>query len=259
MFEIETDRVSDEFADCWRAAGRHLTLQSQGKMPWLKAELMPPFLEHLSFRLGNQLFFVRLEDVDEVISVPGSRQGLMRIAEGCQGVPCIMPMKRERGNWASTGAGWGLYNLRTGKWIDPVSLITDEKVEMTDWELHDYAVQIVRGQLEKEGRKVFSWQGNPSVDPAIWFVGEEGPNWVVVRVVRYPMFEAERPTNWNDILNHFGETSGPGHFASVSVANADDAFDSSVPPLPLWRGHGLLARFTGLDPELNVPIGGEAD
>jgi hypothetical protein len=28
-----------------------------------------------------------------------------------------------------------------------------------------------------------SWQGNPSVDPSIWFVGDSGPEWVVVRAV----------------------------------------------------------------------------
>jgi hypothetical protein len=39
-----------------------------------------------------------------------------------------------------------------------------------------------------------------------------------------------------------------GHFASVSIANHDDAFDPSgtVPPTPLWRGHRMVVRFDGL-------------
>ena len=39
-----------------------------------------------------------------------------------------------------------------------------------------------------------------------------------------------------------------GHFASVSVASADDAFDPDriIPPKPLWRGHGVFVRFEGL-------------
>ena len=59
---------------------------------------------------------------------------------------------------------------------------------MTAWELHDFAVQVVKGQLEKEGYELMSSQGNPGVDPAIWFVGDsKGPEWIVVRAERYPV------------------------------------------------------------------------
>ena len=51
--------------------------------------------------------------------------------------------------------------------IDPVALLTDERIEMTDWELHDFAVQIVRGELQNDGKELMSWTGNPAVDPAI--------------------------------------------------------------------------------------------
>jgi len=30
---------------------------------------------------------------------------------------------------------------------------------------------VVGTQLEKEGFELMSWQGNPNVDPAIWFIG----------------------------------------------------------------------------------------
>lgn len=56
--------------------------------------------------------------------------------------------------------------------IDPVTLVTDERIEMTRWELHDLVVQIVRNYLEQKGHRLMSWQGNPDVDPAIWFVGD---------------------------------------------------------------------------------------
>ena len=98
MHNIEMHEVTEEFARCWQAAGRHLQAQVQGKMNWLKASLSPPFLEHLSFRLGNQLFFVRLEPSDSRIRVPASREGLLSIAKGCNGHPCIMPMVQRRGD-----------------------------------------------------------------------------------------------------------------------------------------------------------------
>lgn len=250
MYDIEMFEVSDEFASCWRAAGLHIQRQVQGQVPWLKADLNPPFLEHLSFRLGNQLFFVRLEDVGGKLEVPASRQGLLTIAEGCKGHACLMPMQRERSEWIAARSGWGLIDLRTGRSLDPVSLVSDERIEMTDWELQDFAVQIIRNYLEKQDRKLMSYTGCPSVDPSIWFVGDHGPEWIVVRAVRYPKKNAEPPANWRLIAEQCSRLSKTGHFAPVSVANSSDAFDptGAVPPMPLWRGHGMWVSFEGLVP-----------
>ena len=58
---------------------------------------------------------------------------------------------------------------------------------MTPWEVHDMAVQVVRDYLEKEGFELMSWQGNPEVDPSIWFVGKtRRTEWVVVRPAKFP-------------------------------------------------------------------------
>ncbi len=249
MHDIEMHDVSDEFARCWRSAGLHIEAQAQGPLnSWLKVDLTPPFLEHLSFRLGNQNFFIRIEDVDGRLNVPGSRIGLLAIAEGCKGHPCLMPMLYRAGAWAPQATGWGLVEARTGAPVDPITLVSDERIEITDWELQDFAVQIVRDHLEKAGKKLMSWQGNPAVDPSIWFIGENEPEWIVVRAVRYPKLKADLPANWHGIGESCARLGKVGHFASVSVANADDAFDASggMPPEPLWRGHGMVARFEGL-------------
>ncbi len=153
MHDIEMHEVSDEFARCCQAAGRHIEIQAQGPLQsWLKANLNPPFLEHLSFRLGNQLFFIRIEDVDGRLRVPGSRNGLFSVADGCKGHPCIMPMRYRSGPWVPQWTGWGLVDARTGKAIDPIALVSDERIEMTDWELQDFALQIVRDQMERRAR-----------------------------------------------------------------------------------------------------------
>ena len=79
MYDIEMQEPSPEFGECWAAAGTHLDRQVDGGIRfWLRTELTPPFLEHLSFRLGNQLFFVRLEDVEGHVESPGSTRGLLR-------------------------------------------------------------------------------------------------------------------------------------------------------------------------------------
>ena len=249
MHDIEMHRVSDEFARCWQAAGRHVQTRAQGPLhSWLKANLNPPFLEHLSFRLGNQLFFIRIEDVGGRLEIPGSRKGLLAVADGCKGHACLMPMRYQAGGWISDAPGWGLIDARTSRPVDPANEITDEQIEMTDWELQDFAVQIVRQTLEKDGRTLMSWQGNPAVNPSIWFVGENGLEWVVVRAVRYPKSQAEPPADWEQIASRCAAMSKTGHFASVSVANAEDTLDPSgrIPPEPLWRGHAMIVQFEGL-------------
>jgi len=67
-------QMSRAFFGCWQAVGEHLDRQvDSGIRSWLRAHPYPPFLEHLSFRLGNQLFFVRVEDVDgNVEGTPGA-------------------------------------------------------------------------------------------------------------------------------------------------------------------------------------------
>ena len=250
MYKVETQEMSPDFLKCWQAAGIHLDKQVEGGMQsWLKATPYPPFLEHISFRLGNQNFYVRVTDADNRIEGPGSLGGLLSIADGCNGHACLLPMRKKLlGGWVADFLGWGLVNARTGKSVNPLDLVSDQKIEMTNWELQDFAVQVVRTQLEKEGYELMSWQGNPNVDPAIWFIGDsKRPEWVVVRAVLYPETKAVRPINWATIAAGCAATGKIGHFASVAIASIDETFDPTASsPIPLLRGHGMHVRYEGL-------------
>jgi hypothetical protein len=250
MHKIHMDSFTDEFGYCWNAAGSHLQNHAQGAINWLKATLSPPFLEHFSFRLGNQLFYVRIEDVDGVVQSPGTLEGLLSVANGCKGHACLMPMKKMGNEWACVVADWGLLDTLTGKPINPVAFVSDKKVEMTDWELQDFAVQVVRNDLEKNGRKLMSWQSNPNVDPSIWFVGDRGPEWVIVRAARWPERDAAVPANIEDIAADCAPTGRTGHFAVVRAANTNDPFDPQAKQsgnfIPLVRGEGISVGYEGL-------------
>jgi hypothetical protein len=252
MYEIETHEMSDDFFPCWKAAGIHLSNQvDEGIRSWLRAHPYPPFLEHLSFRLGNQLFFVRVEDVDGAIQGPGNISGLATVAQEANGFACILPMKKSGGGreWKAYLPDWGLVELTTREPINPVSLVTAENIEMTSWEIHDMAVQVVRDRLVKQGFELRSWQSNPKVDPSIWFIGTTGkPEWVVVRSAKYPSTIASRPRNWDAISKSCARISDVGHFAMVAIANADQTVqprDEFI--MPLLRGHGMNVRFEGLE------------
>lgn len=250
MQHIHMAEFSNDFGYCWNAAGSHLQAQGQGALNWLKASLTPPFLEHFSFRLGNQLFFVRVEDVDKKVDSPGSLKGLLTIAKGCNGHACIMYMKRTGEEWRCTVPGWGLVDAETEQPTNPVALVSDEKIVMTDWELQDFAIQVVRNDLKKNGKETLSWQSNPGVDPSIWFVGETGPEWIVVRAAKYPVREVPPPSNVQEIAERCASFGSVGHFAVVSVASSNDAFDpresASTYHPPLIRGEAIYASYKGL-------------
>lgn len=270
---INTPEPNDEqliaFNRCWAAARDHVErmlqgihryeggslLVGQGKWGWLKGLFFPPFLEHLSFRVGNQLFFVRVVDPSGELVPPGSEDGLRYIADACKGHACFMPMHRVGEEWRPMLPGWGLQDGGSGRdtgsgWgvpvLNPTSLASDELIEMTDWELQDLAVQVVRGHIEEQGREVMSWQGNPAVDPSLWFVGEEGPEWVVARFARFPNDEPELPGNIHDIAESCKALGHVGHFAAVSVANTSSGFDLEKEVIPIWRGQSVLVNFLGL-------------
>ena len=252
MYEIEMHEMSVDFRPCWKAAGLLLSKQvDDGLQTWLRAHPYPPFLEHLSFRLGNQLFFVRVEDVDGNSIGPGNSEGHITAARYGNGRACVLPMKKKflGGAWVADMPGWGLIDATTRKPIDPISFVTDEKIEMTQWEVHDMAVQVVRDYLKNEGFEMMSWQGNPEVDPAIWFVGKtKRPEWVIVRSTTFPANNAARPSNWQAIAAGCAKLSNTGHFASVAIVSADQPFVSvDEKPVPLWRGHAMHVRFTGLE------------
>ncbi|OQW40050.1 MAG: hypothetical protein A4S08_05630 [Proteobacteria bacterium SG_bin4] len=252
MHNIEIQEMTEEFLKIWQSAGIHLNNQVEGGIQsWLRAHPYPPFLEHLSFRLGNQLFFIRIEDIDGKIHGPGSVRGLLAVAEGNRGHACLLPMKKKffGGEWVPDRSGWSLIDAKTKKPVDPISLVTEEKIEMTPWELQDMAVQVVKDYLEKQGYQIISWQGNPEVDPAIWFVGNsKGPEWVVIRTIKFPENQAPRPSNWQAIANQCSRMSRIGHFASVALVSTNQPFQSQEEQaVPLWRGHAMHVRFTGLE------------
>jgi hypothetical protein len=247
--ELPTDEVSEDFARCWAAAGRYL----EQRMPadngaWMRAHLAPPYLEHLSFRVGNRLVFVRLEDVDGAVELPGTLAGLHEVAEACDGIACLMPMRNRGGTWAPAEPDWGLIDARTRRPVNPLELVDDLPVEMTAWELQDLAVQIVRRALEQQGRELISWQSNPELHPAIWFVGDSGAEWVVVRVARYPQRAADPPADMAAIAAQCQRHARCGYFASVAVANAREAEGGADDgtALPLLRGQPLMVAFDGL-------------
>ena len=250
QYPIPMNEVTDDFVRCWQAAGQHLQSQiEEGALNFFRANLTPPFLEHLSFRLGNQIFFIHVTDDQGELQKPSTLEATFTAAEMCKGIPCQMVMQRSTTGWVPKFGGWGLTHAETGESVSPLDLVSDELIEMSDWELQDFAIQIVRDHLEKEGYQIDSTVSDTNIDPQIWFKESDGQlSYAVVRGVRYPEKEANLPHNIEGIMDYCAQKTKSGYFGSVAVANANEAFDPDGGGMPLWRGHGLMVGFQGLMP-----------
>lgn len=247
---IGPETLTRPFMEAWQTAGRHIQQQSGGQTLWLRDNLHQPISEHLSFRLGNRLFFVFVEAlIGAKAELPFEARRAARFlssADTAGAIPCRIRLHRNGNGWAVHGSGWGLVHVETGDPVDPPALVDDQPIEMTDWELHDFAIQVVRNHLSQQSKDVTEWQSNLGIDPSIWFQDGNQRCWVVVRAARYPETEAPKPTSLPQLAAACAADGDRGFFASVVAANRDDAFDGS-PPTPLYRGCGMYVRFTGLE------------
>ncbi len=241
-------KPSPDFIRAWQAAGHHLQQQGQGGINWVRADLNPPLLEHLSFRIGNQLFFVFIETIE--FNFSQTKALFLKASKEATAIPCRLMMTEEQSSFIPVNSGWGLLHAETGEVINPLKLASDELIEISDWELHDFAIQVVKDSLKKEAKNVFSAQSSLTTDPSIWFEESGQPVWVVVRAVRYPQKEAAIPANIDSIKESCMAIGKTGYFASVSAGNASDPLDPKAEQnknfLPLYRGQGMFIHYEGL-------------
>ena len=82
----------------------------------------------------------------------------------------------------------------------------------------------------------------------VWFVGDDGPEWIVVRAFRHGLIKASKPNNWEEIVSSLKNTGASGNYAEVTCASPDDVFDPTGDnAAKLFRGQGLHVRYVGLE------------
>ncbi|MDA9043105.1 hypothetical protein N9H56_00945 [Pseudomonadales bacterium] len=253
MFPIEYQQPSKEFALCWKAAVVHLSAMNDlGRKRFIRATLTPIILEHLSFVLGNQIFFIHVCDVNNEVKPPSSIKGCIYAAELGNGVPCILEMQKdESGDWMPANEGWGLKHSDSNDLINPVDYMTNQDVEITDWEVADVANLRVAKEIEESGGTILSTNSDPNVHPSVFFLDQEGkPHFVIVVAARYP----DEPELEEGLIEKIKEgVSGfatSGFIAEVTLVSVDDPLDPDAKEngnhLPLLRGRGYHQKFSGL-------------
>lgn len=225
---------------------------------WIKSELTWPSFDHLTFAYGNQIFSVLVELIDGEDSQL-SEQECKRCFDASVThnlIPCIFQVSAT--SLKPLRDGWNLVALETGLPIKPNDFVTDERIEMSEWELRSMAIQIVRDKIAQERGEVLSFTDIIGVDPQVWFKDNAGKrSWVIVR--HYPSLTGNEKNDFLGIENDHPQIAAfPGYFAAVSMASSEAVlYDRSgtVIPLsrrfdgtaPLYRGDQFYIKFDGLE------------
>jgi len=153
--------------------------------------------------------------------------------------------------------GWNLLALETSLPISPPDLVTDKRIEMSEWELRNMAIQIVRDNVEHDGGKVLSFTDIIGVDPQVWFEEKTGKRaWVVVR--HYSVLSGDEAKEFVGLERQHRQLAPfDGYFGAVSLASSEPFLygrDGGIIPLsrrfdgsaPLYRGDAFYVKFDGL-------------
>lgn len=215
QYLIDSPEPSEIFLRARHIAGSQLQDQFNANNPksvnsscdgfiWIKAELTYPSFDNLTFAYKNSVFSVVIELID-YNGNSFSKQQKDRLLLACEEnnlIPCTFRlnfkekadkfMSRLIGNkdqldyeLTPLKEGWNLYDARTNQALDPLILASNEKTLMSKWELSNFAIQIVRNHLEKEGNQILSFCDLPEVNPQIWYKNKKGEtSWVIVKHIK---------------------------------------------------------------------------
>ena len=138
-------------------------------------------------------------------------------------------------------------NLATGLPLIEAKFDLRARIEISDWELLDFAIQQARAGLEQDGFEITGWTSEAGTGPHIVAVKDGATTRIVVGAARYPVVE---PVLDRDRLMSVAEKTliegGQLATAAVALAHADDAFRGDH-ALPLYRGEPAVARLRGLE------------
>lgn len=142
-----------------------------------------------------------------------------------------------------------VHDISVGDEWDATNYDLEAKIELSNWEVHDFGIQVVRQLLEKDGHDVEHWNSDTGALSQIIAIIDGRLTHIVVQTVCYPAVEAEFDTHKIRLAVERAANRGADlKIASVSLASADDPFDSnSTHSLPIFRGAGVNPRFAGLE------------
>lgn len=261
VYKVFEFKPSADFYECYSVARNHVEVQSDGGLVWQKAWPTSPFLEHLSFSLGNQKFYVCVHDIDGKLEVPPNEDGTVLAAQIFNGFACYIPMQKKNGTWSVVGDGWSLYShanrapeYPNDPQVNPPDLISDKRILLNDAEFHERAVSCYLEMLmDKLPDATFHPpQFDKRVQPAIR-IRRPGNNFdEVFSVFAYRSNEEfsendERKSHMVATTAHLMEMGLKHYVVDVKLISEKEIVDKTNKYAPLYRLEPYAAMFTRLE------------
>jgi TPR repeat protein len=245
---IDSGEYTDDFIDCYRFTTNFLFEKGRDVINFILFSNFPTPV-HTSFRIGNQLFFAHFVDVDENMEVPGSVEGFISICEKFQCIACLLPVRKKNNKWTIENLDWGLVDAKTKDPINPHYLVSDEKLVMSDYEIHQIGVEYVRDILLKRdlGYSIDGFIMDPDIRPSISFY-KQGKLCSVLVKVSYDPNPVVRKEDFKDLLEELISTYPDItiYFAGVHLCG-EEQVKKKDKFLPLYRGQGYITYYTRLE------------
>lgn len=261
MRQIPLD-IESLYVEAHNLAGYHIQQmigENKSDFTWIRPEITNPSFDDLNFRYKNQVFSVLIRmfrDGKEMLE-PRRIEPFIRETKANNLIPCVFPVDLEfvevmsplgYGVLIEPGknpshelkmkdpTGWNLFHVETNKKINPLELADDTPVLMSDYEMQNFAIQVVRNKLKKDGFKLESFCDAPGITPQIWFQDKDGKMcWVWVEYG-----PDEKEIKEPDISKFLNSTLAnyDGYFAPVGIQpmKGDNAY----------RGIGYYIDYSGL-------------
>lgn len=132
---------------------------------------MSPKFDDMSFAYKNKIFSVLIDikySGDDMLS-KRERDRFVKECSSNNLIPCIFLINDKQSLSLLSDEHWNLYDIRTNEIINPLTVATDEKTMMSEYEFNNMAVDIVKNYIRKEKMKFESYCGILAIFKTIVF------------------------------------------------------------------------------------------
>ena len=191
--EVDNLGPSELFMAARDFAGEHIQqyINSSPDYNWVKVEHTHPCFDHFNFKYKNQIFSILIDIKNpdgKSFMPPEFIKRQLNEAEKNNLIPCTFPVvinnpdEPALNTMKTFGEGINLFHTITSNVIVPEDLGSDDKIQMSNWELHNYAIMQIRMILKQKNVPVISFQDIPVINPQLWMIDNKGNKcWVVIR------------------------------------------------------------------------------
>lgn len=204
---------------------------------WLQSTLLHPAFQHLCFRYKNQVFSVLIA-LGKNCTAYVSQQDYDNQIRECKQynmVPCVIPLDAD-----DFHPLLGKNHLRYTDHDFSVNIrlhSSNEPIKMSDWEIQDMGIQVVRDDITRNGGTIDSYCNVPGINPQIWFTDKNGQRCYVVVVAHIANIDTNKPLN---VKMYTKLADYPGYYAEVGLGSVESGSE-------LYRGCELYVNYNGLE------------